>query len=57
YWYATDAQICQDFGLVDGESIAGFFHLGSARETLQERPRPKMKKIISYWSPNAAQNK
>ncbi|VAV91903.1 hypothetical protein MNBD_ALPHA06-1251 [hydrothermal vent metagenome] len=57
YWYATDAQICQDFGLVDGESIAGFFHLGSARETLQERPRPKMDKITSHWVPDTLQQK
>jgi nitroreductase len=51
YWYAFDPEICTAFGLIEHERIAGFFHLGAARENPKERLRPVMEDIVSYWSP------
>ncbi len=48
-WHAFDDQICAQFGVQANERIAGFFHLGSARENIQERPRPQMDKIVQFW--------
>jgi len=49
-WLASDPGLCKIFGLRDHEQIAGFFHLGTAKQALQERPRPDMGKIVRHWS-------
>lgn len=41
-WYAYDPAAVALFGVQDGESIAGFIHLGTLTEAPLERPRPVM---------------
>ncbi|MFZ4164563.1 nitroreductase family protein [Brevundimonas sp. NPDC058933] len=41
-WYAYDPAAVALFGVQDGETIAGFIHLGTVTEPPLERPRPNM---------------
>lgn len=41
-WYAYDPAAVALFGIKDGETIAGFIHLGTLTEAPLERPRPNM---------------
>ena len=41
-WYAYDPAAVALFGVKDGETIAGFIHIGSLSEAPLERPRPVM---------------
>ena len=41
-WYSYDPQGAALFGVRDGETIAGFIHIGSLSEPALERPRPDM---------------
>ncbi|APG62950.1 nitroreductase [Sphingorhabdus lutea] len=47
-WAAYDEAVRVAF-CKDEERIAGFFFLGSPGEKLQERPRPDVDDLISYW--------
>jgi nitroreductase len=48
-WYAYHSMVKERLGLKPGERIAGFIYIGTATEPLEERPRPEMKKIVSYF--------
>lgn len=39
-WYAYDPRARALLGLAEGETVAGFIHMGTAVEPLLERPRP-----------------
>ena len=41
-WYAYDPAAVALFGVRDGETIAGFIHVGTLAEPPLERPRPNM---------------
>jgi nitroreductase len=41
-WYSYDPAAVALFGVKDGETIAGFIHIGSLTEAPLERPRPNM---------------
>ena len=41
-WYSYDAQGSALFGVRDGETVAGFIHIGTLAEPPLERPRPDM---------------
>ena len=41
-WYAYDPAAIALFGVQDGETIAGFIHVGTLAEPPLERPRPNM---------------
>jgi nitroreductase len=41
-WYAYDPAAVALFGVQDGETIAGFIHLGTLTDPPLERPRPNM---------------
>ncbi|WP_333612046.1 nitroreductase [Brevundimonas bullata] len=41
-WYAYDPGAVALFGVQDGETIAGFIHLGTLTDPPLERPRPNM---------------
>ena len=48
-WYAYHPAVKDRLGLKAGERIAGFIYLGTAAEPLEERPRPEMDRIVSYF--------
>ncbi|NBB65956.1 nitroreductase [Pseudomonas sp. ODNR1LW] len=41
-WYSYDPEAVALFGLTEGETVAGFIHIGTLNEPALERPRPDM---------------
>lgn len=41
-WYSYNPQAVRLFGVQDGETVAGFIHIGTLAEPPLERPRPDM---------------
>lgn len=48
-WYAYHPSVKQGLGLKAGERVAGFIYLGTAKDDLEERPRPDMDAITSWF--------
>jgi nitroreductase len=48
-WYGYHPAVKERLGLKAGERVAGFLYLGTAKEKLEERPRPEMKKIVTRF--------
>jgi nitroreductase len=48
-WYAYHPVVKERLGLKAGERVAGFIYIGTAKEELEERPRPDMDKIVSFF--------
>jgi nitroreductase len=48
-WYAYHPVVKERLGLKSGERVAGFIYIGTAAGPLEERPRPEMDKIVSYF--------
>jgi nitroreductase len=48
-WYAYHPKVKEKLGLKPGERVAGFIYIGTPAEKLEERPRPEMKEIVSYF--------
>jgi nitroreductase len=52
-WYAYDAGANALLGLGDGEKVAGFLLIGTAREPPHERERPDVSALVNYWTDKA----
>lgn len=50
-WAAYDPQIATYLGLVAGEKVVGFIHIGTARLDVPERERPDAESLLSDWNP------
>ena len=48
-WYAYHPVVKERLGLKAGERIAGFVYIGTAKDELEERPRPDMDKIVTAF--------
>ena len=48
-WYAYDPDVRERLGLKAGERVAGFIYIGTTRVELEERPRPELDRIVSYF--------
>jgi nitroreductase len=48
-WYAYDRAVCDAFGLSASERIAGFVHIGKAAKPPEDRERPKLASITTYF--------
>ena len=48
-WYAYHPTVKERLGLKPGERVAGFIYIGTSTVELEERPRPEMDKIVSYY--------
>jgi nitroreductase len=48
-WYAYHPKVKERLGLKPGERVAGFIYIGTSAMELEERPRPEMDKIVSYF--------
>ena len=48
-WYAYHPKVKERLGLKPGERMAGFIYIGTSSVDLEERPRPDMGKIVSYF--------
>lgn len=49
-WYAFDKTVAAALGLHDNERVAGFIYIGTAQEPPEERDRPDLENITTYWS-------
>lgn len=49
-WYAYDPAATRLLGIVEGERVAGFVHIGTPSESPLERARPDVGAITSVWS-------
>jgi nitroreductase len=48
-WYAYHPAVKEKIGLKPGERVAGFIYIGTSTIELEERPRPDMDKVVSYF--------
>ncbi|WP_411342254.1 nitroreductase [Sphingopyxis sp. J-6] len=48
-WAAYSPQVAQAFGAREGDTIVGYFFLGTAGGALSERPRPEYDDVVSAW--------
>lgn len=49
-WYSYDPRVRESLELEDHENIAGFFFIGTAEDVPEDRDRPDMNAITTYWS-------
>jgi len=49
-WYAYDRRALDAFGLAAAERIAGFVHIGRPVKPPEDRERPKLDDIVSYYA-------
>ena len=47
-WYTYDRRILDALGLAPSEKLAGFVHIGTAREVPSDRPRPDLAEVVTY---------
>ena len=50
-WYAYDERFASFLGLDERDMIGGFMHVGTPIAEPQERPRPVLEKITTFWQP------
>ncbi len=50
-WYAYDRRVLDKLGVGPNERIAGFVHIGRAAKPPEDRDRPKLDTIVSYFTP------
>lgn len=48
-WAAYSAQVAAAFGAGEGDTIVGYFFLGTAAKELDERPRPEYDDVARHW--------
>ena len=48
-WYAYSEGVRQALHLADGERVAGFVYIGTAKEKPDERERPHLADIVTSW--------
>lgn len=48
-WFAYDEQAAQALGAHAGERFVGFVHIGTPETRLEERDRPALNDVVSYW--------
>ena len=48
-WCAYDSRFRAGIGLAEHERIAGFVHIGRAKSVAQDRPRPALADIVTYF--------
>lgn len=54
-WAAYDPVIQTALGLGQGEKVAGFIHVGTARLDVPERERPDVEALLSEWQSSATE--
>jgi len=48
-WYAYSERVRQALHLAEGERVAGFVYIGTAKEKPDERERPALADIVTAW--------
>jgi nitroreductase len=50
-WYAYDRRVLDKLGVGSNERVAGFVHIGRPSKPPEERDRPPLEAIVSYYTP------
>jgi nitroreductase len=50
-WYSQDAEAAAMLGARAGEQFIGFIHIGTPATVIEDRPRPALDDVVSYWTP------
>lgn len=53
-WYAFDAEASAVLGAGEGEKFVGFVHIGTPTAVIEDRPRPELSEIVTYWQPGTS---
>ncbi|HLH11153.1 MAG TPA: nitroreductase [Methylovirgula sp.] len=53
-WYAYNRAVLDRFGLAPTEKIAGFVHIGRHEGPREDRPRPALAEIVTYFGQETA---
>ena len=48
-WYTFDTEAAKMLGARDGERFVGFVHIGTPTAVIEDRPRPALGDVVSYW--------
>ena len=51
-WYAFDNEAATILGAREGERFVGFVHIGTPTTTIEDRPRPALDEVVTFWDPN-----
>lgn len=52
-WYAYDENVRAGFGLDSRDRIAGFIYVGTPHTLPEERERPDIDRLTTFWTPDA----
>lgn len=50
-WYSFDDEAAALLGAKVGERFVGFVHIGTPTTAIEDRPRPALEDVVSYWTP------
>ncbi|ADH88975.1 nitroreductase [Ancylobacter novellus DSM 506] len=56
-WPGRDAEATALLGLSRSEKVAGFIHIGRPVRHAEDRPRPALDEVVTYWSPDQSMSK
>jgi nitroreductase len=56
-WPGRDAEATALIGLTPAEKVAGFIHIGRPVRESEDRPRPALDEVVTYWSPDQSMSK
>lgn len=56
-WPGRDAEATALLGLTPAEKVAGFIHIGRPVRESEDRPRPALDEVVTYWSPDQSMSK
>ncbi len=48
-WYAMEPEPAKMLGAREGEKIIGFIHIGTPMAAPEDRPRPPLADVVTYW--------
>ncbi|GHA36989.1 nitroreductase [Devosia pacifica] len=48
-WFAYDDEAATTLGAGAGERFVGFVHIGTPATTIEDRPRPDIGDVVTYW--------
>ncbi len=48
-WFSYDKKAAKMLGAKEGEKFVAFIHIGTPTQKIEDRERPKIEEIISYW--------
>ena len=48
-WFSFDDEAAAALGAQPGERFVGFVHIGTPSATIEDRPRPALDDVVTYW--------